>query len=817
MFKINKLDIATGTKTLVPFPTNALFEYLEEQGIDPNEAVMKVSHAFNKKANPEAQKKLSKELREGTEGYKVAFGGSSDIRKAQHVDILDKYLKQVVEWATCGINMRRNILPNKYAVYLGTSLSASTKWKDSTILPEINIDNVAIVNDVNVDVEGIFDVVENGTVRRERRTVTNKITDGLAIGIANDENLTREEARELIKNLNTFTFREKGSGWKGAMVWILRSGFIRFLDDRNYGYEIVDAFGNKRDVRELQLIAHVSVFKWFKAVDNWKEYIDGFKKYKHEFRVCVKDHNAISDMPYQQFQTLLATKEETAKLVTRTVTKMSEYEDITKAHFLLPKAVGQVAKIYPALLKESYVAEELQKTWSSKRQALAGGRLPNMVHYRFAAPDIVAVIEGLFGKEVKGVIPPRHIICNKIAEGKDVDITRCPHLDNAHCLRRSFKPDAVTEWLFTGTTVYFSCHDASMNIMQMDFDGDHVAVCEDEDIIELARKSIKKNGNKPLFYEAKSSKPSAEVTDEQIIDLFEHLNAAPVGLYANALTKVWANASRDGLTQSQLYQVALLTEGGNTCIDAAKNSAASAGDQASATTTLLKELREVEKPMFMAYAKTSAQDHRAFADFASKCKIYDSCVDQYSQEVIRLLPAKPEIEGLENLTFDWHVLTSGKAVRRATEGLITPKGLRGTDCEGLFNKLAYQKAKDAAEINKLDGNDKLVLMNELNVESREKIRNAVFAWAAEHGYDNQTVLDSMIMMIHVQTDAMPKTTAQLKRVLWDSFGDEILANVRNNIEKGIVPGAIEEAVEEESLDDQGFCYTDEEFDGSFIM
>lgn len=815
MFKINKLNIATGAKALVPFPTNALFEYLEDQGIDPKEAVMKVSHAFNKKACPEAQKALHNELHNGIEGYKVAFGGSSDIRKAQHVDMLSEYLPKFIEWASCGLNMRRNILPNKYAVYMGTSLSASTKWKEATILPEINIDNVAIVKDVEVNVEGVFDVVENGTVRRERRTVTNKITDGLAIGIVDDTNLACEEAREIVKNLNSFTFRGE-TGWKGLIIWVLKSRLIAFLDSRNYGYEIVDAFGNKRDIRELQLIAHVSVFKWFKALDNWEQYVNGFKKYKHEFRVCVKDHEGISDMPYQQFQTLLAIKEETDKLVERTVTHMSEYEDITKAHFLLPKAVGQVAKVYPALLKESYVAEELQKTWSSKRQALAGGRLPNMVHYRFAAPDIVAVLEGLFGKEVNGVIPAKRIICNKIAEGKIVDITRCPHLDNAHVLRQSFKTDAITKWLFTGTTVYFSCHDAAMNAMQMDFDGDHVAVCEDEMIVRLARDSIRKIGNVPLYYEAKSSKASTEVTDEQVIDLFENLNAAPVGLYANALTKVWAGADRSGLIAKENYAIALLTEGGNTCIDAAKNSAASAGDQDSATTSLLKCLRNVKKPMFMAYAKTSAQDPRNFADFAANCKIYDSCVDQYSQEIIRLLPAKLEIDGLEDLTFDWHVLTSGKACRKATEGLITPKGLRGTECEGLFNKLAYQKAKDASEINKLDGNDKLVLMNELNAETRENVRKQIFAWAAEHGYDNQTVLDSMIMMIHIQTDSMPKVTAQLKRVLWDSFGDEILANVRHNIETGTVPGAIDEAVEEDPMDDQ-FCYTDEEFDGSFIV
>ena len=836
IFKLKKLNIASKKIIEVPFPSTDLFRWMERKGINPEENVLIVEHEprgefKSREEREEARKVAKKNLAAALVAgillakqflFKKTMAGSSQLRNAMSTWMPEDIKKEFVSWWSCDIDTGINAVANKYLVYLTLSMSSSTPWEEATTLDPIDINKVAVVKDGEVEIELPFDSVENYGIKRNVIKVKNKFTDGLAVLVVDGEVPDSE--------LKGFTTR--ASGVKGLTYIVRRKDAVAACEALGLGYEFQDVWGNKFDIRTVQLIMHTSVYKWTKSTKNWSTYVEGFKKGGHAFSICVKDHDAISDMPYQQFQTLMAGEKDTDALADRSIEMLSRYEDKNMAPYLLTKTMAAAARLYPALMKEEYASEQMQNTYASRRQRIAGGRIPAVTHYRFAAPHPHQVLLNIFGRKPDhNGIPAKHVVCNAQTVGAVVDVTRSPHLDNAHLLRKVIRGNA----LHTGNTMYFSVWDASMNALQMDFDGDHVCVSENKTIVRLAQESIKELGNIPLYYEAQGAKPGV-VTDKEINELLLNIESAPVGLYANTITKCWAlipkmpdelKKDNSELSPEQLQQkkkiearrgnllreISYLTRACNLCIDRAKygkNAVLTPADKEG--DRIMRMYRKVKKPMFLSYAKTSAMCPEELAEFASNCQPYDSCVERYSRRVLEHTCEVLCVDDLEDLTFDWHMLTRGQAAREAVSGLVTGGG---SDA-GLFNRLAYRRAREWSDV--IQASDNAAVRSEFRRMSDEQIRKEVFVWATDHGFDFQTVLDSMIMAIYVQN---PERSKQLKRTLWDCFGEEIVENIRENVRKGIRPGAVDEMEPEVEMEPEGMVYADEEeldpmlYDGAY--
>ena len=402
IFKIKKVDISSMKIVEVPYPSNDLFRWMQRNNVKPEETLLMVNHepkgsfetreAFEE-AKKAAKKNLAAALISGILlGKKILFkrtmAGSSQMRNAMSTWMDEEKIEGFMNWISCGIDTGVNAVTNKYLVYLTLSMSSSTKWEEATSLPPINIDNVAVVKDGEVEIELPFDSVGNRGIERSAVKVTNKFTDGIAWYIADDEDVIEDES---------FTIRAPGC--KGLADVKRRSDVIAACDELGLGYEFKDVWGNVHDIRKVQMILHTSVYKWTKSTKDWATYVQGFKDGGHAFSICVKDHDAVADLPYQQFQTLMAGEEDTNKLADRSIEMLSRYEDRSMAPFLLTRNMGRAARLYPSLMKEAYAAEEMQNTYASRRQRIAGGRIPAVAHYRFAAPDPHQVLLNVFGRK----------------------------------------------------------------------------------------------------------------------------------------------------------------------------------------------------------------------------------------------------------------------------------------------------------------------------------------------------------------------------------------------------------------------------------
>lgn len=737
--------------------------------------------------------------------YTLICAGSSQLRSACCTFIDKAHKRSFMEWAMCGVNGFTNILANKVLVYIGLLLSTSERWQYATAVPEPSIDRVAVFPDVEVKVDRQkVDEVGDFHIKRVIRAIVQKITDGLVILLVPDDTADAD--------MNGFTIR---APWmKGFCVLIRRGAFLKVWEALKLPWVLKDFEETPRDIRQLDMITFKSVYKACKCrplasfekagLSNWQAYVHEFKRLGHHFRICVKDHDALRSVPYQQFQSMLVEDGELDWISKRSVEKMAAYKDPHHASHLLPKVLGKVARIWPSIFADEFVREQLQNAYVTRRWRMMGGQIPALMKYRFAAPDIVAVMQGLGGAPVTGIIPADHVVCNAkrgnrraYNVGSKLDVTRCPHLDNAHMIRTVWMATGIWRPLFTGNTMFFSAHDMSMTAMQMDFDGDHVGVISDATWVAIAENSVKRNKNVPLYYEAKSSKPSEQVTKDEIVTLLSALEPAPVGKYAFALNKVYA------MGKYMTEMIALLTKAGNTCIDAAKYITGNSGSMVGAgVQSIFKWLKKVApgNPWFIAYAKSSPFVEGSFEKRAKKCVFYvTSAVDRYSRRICSEVPAELHLDGEQDFQFRWKMLCG------RSDGQMTAPGLMAA-----FKDVVFAKAKEASEVR--PGSDAST-MNAFLEDQGAQIRGAMLEWGTAQGLDADAVVNGVVAGVYrITTNA--NLSAALKRYMWLAFGDLILANVEANLKAaGANPAAFEDDPEEEIdvMDDFSFAGGDEDF------
>lgn len=702
------------------------------------------------------------------------LAGSSMIRKAQSMWTRNDLWNKIHEWFRCGLDPKRmELAENKLLAYMGLLVSSSTTMMD-TFGDTIDPERVAVVSDISYDVTDIVDKVsKSGNVTRCTATWSSNITDGLALLL---KPVSKGEA---------FTLR---APWTKALC--VPCDVMAFAKTRNVDNPTVtDVFGNVRDVKNLDAILFESAFKMvgvYKSQfgkEGWNEYCKAFRKYGHTYSVCVREHaTKVGDMGYQPLQTLIAADSSDIRaLCDDTVDGMKSYRTIAGAARLLGGEFGKAAMLYPELLTERYSMATLKKTYASRRNKLAGGRVPNAGRNLFIAPDLIAVMEGLLGLPINGALK-RGEVCVPSMGASKLDLVRYPHLDNAHCVRRNVR--RATRFL-KGNTAYLSIDDSLCVQVQADFDGDHMLVIDNPIIVNLAERTVEKLGNVPLMYEADKAAKKVLTSADVFHAIHAVTSGAPIGLFANALTKIWAFA--DFVAQPYLADaIAVLTRDANTKIDAAKHST---GGQSDDNTDSAAEWKKTPFPRFLAYAK-SPEDPEAWAN-AQRCgvEISDGVCDTWCTTVLDTVPTADTYKVDADLgAFDWRMLVKPENIHmKNIIGFVS--NAKADKDEGFFNKLAFRKAHEWRALKEQEGSDSVKLATfdrGFREDAIREIEKFLAAYNQEHLKDDgfvpltfEDAADYVVRAVFfVQRSKMQE---QLYRFCWNVFGEVIVKHLADNL------------------------------------
>lgn len=778
---IRKVNLFENTVEEISMFDSPLTRKFDAMGVDTNSAIIKICAECPKKEDVESSVKatLSHYAASGfmLDGivYDPFMAGASDARKATSSWVNRDLIPELGKWAMCGLQTKdMRLAINKYMAYIGLLSSASKPFVD-VFGKKIDVRRVAVIKDCYVKVLAKADVASMGSVEHDvDREVEINAFDGLAV------------VRKELTNGEAFTGR-------GAPWWKFLAIPMNFELLKRWNETFIDYWGNVIKIDDVDLILTESCFKTVKLYKDFNQYQTAFEELGHEIYVCVREHKPhLKGLPYQQGQTLMGNKDDAVSFMQHAKSTVYKYHEPKKAASLLYGDHAKAAKMYPALLTESFTKKSVQEKYTTKRNDMLGGRIPELGYNAFLAPDPVAFAQHLFGKAIKGFLKAGECYCTVANEGF-VDVTRNPHLDNAHVVLNNVKSCPLAE----GPTMFINIMDMTTIRLRADYDGDHVWYSQDKHLLDLVNRTYEQLGNLPIDWTAPSA-PKGPITKSAIAEFITNLiHGSEIGLYADALTKMWGlGYDRDVCDW--------LTYAGNVLIDSAKH-----GSVAIVKPEAVNKLNFKSLPMFAMYAKANA-DRPAESDywlkervsktgivFPPRCKRQDCMLDEYSDQVKENIGEVLEVEGLEDLVFDRTVLMInpqrpiGNFNGLSKKGIYDPESNTFKEC-GLFQEIAFRHSR---EWNKLIGDTSFFAnRREWEEETGRAARREIIDWAytrypeVEKSEEMDKRLDDAcydIITRNIFNTQLKGTEAVIMQAFWRIYGDKAVETLKANLNSEI--------------------------------
>lgn len=454
----------------------------------------------------------------------------------------------------------------KYLAYVSLCSSMSKTWKG------FDIDKSIVVDDFQNEVTGEVDYIDYDTyeITHGVRTLPMEQNDGCGM---------------MLPSVSSKDFVIRLPWFKGLLGVF---DFRKFIEVNDCSPVVKDIYGVEHNIIEedIQVIFTKSQFKMWKYYKDWNDYKERFKKYNCE--ACIgneedEEFDNVRNINYQMIQTLRClTDDEILNLSQPNLDEIlslgvsTKNKKVDKEHIL--EIFGAVESNknkspfqkclceYPEMLQDKYIKEQLKSKKESLVRDLYSAKFLVEGNYTFAVPDLYAFCEHLIMgiENPNGLLKAGEVSCRLFDNGIDLDCLRSPHLYCEHCI----ETNNIQEWFITNA-IYTNSHDFMSRIMALDWDGDHLFVCNNEIIIKAAKKVIKKLNICPLYYEMKKA-DSTPVNNDSLFRCMEMaFNSKSIGYYSNAITKIW-NIGRNNdwsLTDEQVKVIKLLVGENNFQID----------------------------------------------------------------------------------------------------------------------------------------------------------------------------------------------------------------------------------------------------------
>jgi len=494
-----------------------------------------------------------------TEKYVLFTASAGQIRTKKTVFIKEQLFKKHSDTLMCGLTIEKiNTLGGMNINKFLAYLALSNSATDKWI--DFDIRRSIVVEDLETDVPALVDYIDRDTYEIERKEMPVAInhTDGCGM---------------ILPSKSKKSFMTRLPWIKGLLVPF---PFAKFAKDS--GNTIVtDIYGKQYDIvkDKIEVIFTKSQFKMWKYYSSWQEYCDCFEEYNCQAAKCNEEEDFFSNakLNYQMLQTLNEMTDEELSLISQDTVNV--IADIGRDKKTMLKVLGatksnlnksyfqQAVELYPDLLTDPFSKDVLKNVKKSMINDAKAGKLLIEGKYTFIIPDLYAFCERLFlGTENPvGLLKDGEVYCSLFENEKELDCLRSPHLYREHAVRIN-KLDTEKKKYFVTKGLYASVHDVISRILQFDVDGDKSLVVSDPTIVEAAKRHM--DGIVPLYYEM-------AVVGKEIINpenlysgLVTAYTSGNIGEISNNISKIWNSQDVD------LDAVKWMCMENNFVIDAAK-------------------------------------------------------------------------------------------------------------------------------------------------------------------------------------------------------------------------------------------------------
>ena len=243
---------------------------------------------------------------------------------------------------------------------------------------------------------------------------------------------------------------------------------------------------------------------------------------------------------YQVTQSLCeATDEQVEKIGQKTVDKLNNLHTVNGAARLLGREWGEVLKMIPELINTKVFDKQVQHAIENEVNEAFSGKVLNDCYYAFVCPEWFTILAKWHGVDVKPMLKAGQVHIPGVRKGK-LGMWRSPvmHPNSVRVVENVDIPAEYKKFLLSDEyCIILNNMDDIPLAMDMDFDGDHGNVTDDDNIIAAIEETLAK-WNRLIIWETPN--PEKKIIDEkeltQYWEALTHMNELGLTVFGlNAL------------------------------------------------------------------------------------------------------------------------------------------------------------------------------------------------------------------------------------------------------------------------------------------
>lgn len=484
-------------------------------------------------------KRLNKGFKVNGISYKRLICTTNGVKTSTVVYVSERLYPELRRRIDNGRNQNVPLVPAKLGAYesLTSSASIPVSWPRDRDNPIPG--GVIVVSDcltqfeadlINIDTSDKSKEPVVQYVRDQR--VTNNCSDGCSMMMPS---LSRRWNGELNGDLTrTIAGVNLRCAWLKGMAFTF--DYVEFAE-KVVGasascpnkYLITDVWGDRRDVRDADLIITESQLKLWNCYDSWEDYYTNCLRNRYTFRVAKTAPEELDDirqLNYQFIQSLDMSDKDIEELVSPTVDEIEDImardprksivylcgTNLTDQTVLSADPCAKAMMVNHAVINDGYVQSRISQMIQKRIRQAKIGVLNVHGNFQLLSGDLYALCEDMFGLEPWGLLNSGEIY-SKYWRDRRVGSVLCfrAPMSNAHAILRqniSFDEKAAYWFRYIDTCVVVNGWDtAPMALNGFDFDGDLLFTTDNAAMMRVQRNlpalnCLQQKANKKIVEEA---------------------------------------------------------------------------------------------------------------------------------------------------------------------------------------------------------------------------------------------------------------------------------------------------------------------------
>ena len=316
-----------------------------------------------------------------------------------------------------GIELGYKFIPAKLSAYfaLQCSASISVPWPRIIVVNDAEVkftDKVRIVRDSGNDENPIWPTVSEP----QEIEIEADVSDGMGF-------ISPEMSAIWAKSLNEGEEPLSGYNTRCAFVkgMVFTVPFVQFAEEIAHTYMITDAWGDKRDIRDADVILTTSMLKLWDSYDGFEDYYQNCMKNDYDFCIAKSSPRELRNIHttnYQYIQDYSLSDAQIDDLIAPTVTKIKEClgldwkklilymcgTGLDEKNVLKADPMCKAIMANPDLVKDPYVRSKVNRMIQKRINSAKIGVLDVAGDYAILGNDPYSLLQNIFGMKITGLM-----------------------------------------------------------------------------------------------------------------------------------------------------------------------------------------------------------------------------------------------------------------------------------------------------------------------------------------------------------------------------------------------------------------------------